>query len=293
MRFRNHRLVDHWYQASRDVDGPLRDPRFIVMHYTAGGSGSSSRDYMLLSPTQKKKRLNSNKKVYASAHVIIDRDGTIWQIVPFNRVARHAGLSSWRGLNNLNRHAIGIELANWGWLRRQADGSYGRSEDHTPDLPPARISLGAMPGTNTVMGWENYTAAQIKAAESIVRGLLGKYPSLIEVVGHQDISPRRKFDPGPAFPLQRFRNLISGRGFGARDSNDQDNEQHSRFATTARLNIRGGPGIQYEKLDISPLAIDTGLIKLDEEGEWYFVQLDSNESVHGWVHRRYTRLILD
>ena len=96
MQIKNHKLAGHWYRLSRDIGAEMGAPRFIVMHYTAGGAGAGARDYMLKSPTQKQRLLGAARKIYASAHVIVDRDGSIWQIVPFNRKARHAGRSRWK-----------------------------------------------------------------------------------------------------------------------------------------------------------------------------------------------------
>ena len=175
---------------SKDIGGELHAPRFIVMHYTAGGSGVASRDYMLKSPTQKQRLTGAAGKVYGSAHIVIDRDGSVWQIVPFNRKARHAGRSSWRGLESLNRYAIGIEIANYGWLNQQGDGSYKRSD--TPRFDAGQVTVAPMPSGSAVMGWENYPTAQLEAIERVSRGLLAAYPSIGEILGHQEIAPGRK-----------------------------------------------------------------------------------------------------
>lgn len=287
MRIRNHRLTDHWYEKSKDIGGPLADPRFIVMHYTAGGSGAASRDYMLLSPSAKQKRLGRAGKVYASAHVIIDRDGSLWQIVPFDKMARHAGKSRWKGLNSLNRSSIGIEIANYGWLDRQGDGSYRRND--TPRFEAADVVVGNMPHSEQSKGWEPYTEAQLQSAEQLVDSLLHAYPTIQDIVGHQDIAPRRKFDPGPAFPMARFTNLTDSRGEGALD--DDATPAVERFASIARLNIREGPGTEFEKLPESPLAKGTKLLKTDQQGEWYLVQADDSGSFTGWVHSGYLKLV--
>jgi N-acetylmuramoyl-L-alanine amidase len=88
MNITNHRFDDHWFGLSKDVGGTLSDLRFIVMHYTAGGDGVGTRDYFMKSPEEKGK---NGEPVYASAHLLVDRDGTTWQLVPFNKKARHAG----------------------------------------------------------------------------------------------------------------------------------------------------------------------------------------------------------
>jgi len=290
MKVKNHKLTGHWYRVSGDVGGELEPPRFIVVHYTAGGSGAASRDYMLKSPTQKQRLLGSASKVYASAHVVIDRDGSIWQIVPFNRKARHAGRSTWKGLQSLNRYSVGIEIANYGWLDRQGDGSYKRSD--TPRFNAEGVTVAPMPSETRIMGWENYPSAQLEAAEQVCRALLAAYPSITEIVGHQEISPGRKFDPGPAFPMQCFRNLLDDRGIGALEDEPDDKERTpQRYEAVTRLNIRGGPGIEYEKLDESPLAPGTVLEHLEDEGAWTKVSLDKADAVIGWVHGSYLRII--
>lgn len=290
MRVRNHKLVGHWYRQSRDVGGELQSPRFIVMHYTAGGSGTGSRDYMLKSPRQKQQLLNAPRKVYGSAHVVVDRDGAVWQIVPFNLMARHAGRSQWRGLVKLNRYSLGIEIANYGWLDKQGDGSYKRAD--TPRFEAGEVTVGPMPGGTAIKGWENYPQAQLDAVAEVTRALLAAYPSIVEVVGHQDVSPGRKFDPGPAFPMAYFANLVDSRGVGAvEEEPDIDEPPAEHLVTTTRLNIRGGPGVGYEKLEESPLAADTELVKLDEEGQWIKVHLADKATVVGWVHGSYVKLV--
>jgi N-acetylmuramoyl-L-alanine amidase len=285
MKITNHRFDDHWFALSKDVGGNLDDLRFIVMHYTAGGDGKGTRDYMLKSPEEK--GANAGKAVYGSAHLLIDRDGTIWQIVPFDKRARHAGESQWKGLTSLNQYAIGIEIANYGWLDLQGDGTYKRPE--TPRFKAKDVTIGTMPGGTEQKGWENYTAAQLASVEAVTLALLEHYPAIREIVGHQEIAPGRKFDPGPAFPLQRFKNLVFGRSEDAFDT--ADGPAPERFEVTSSLNIRGGPGVQFTPLEVSPLKIGTKVVKHDEQGEWYFVSLAKAATQKGWVNRRYLALL--
>lgn len=275
---------------SRDVGGELESIRFIVMHYTAGGSGVASRDYMLKSPTEKMKLLGAKRKVYASAHLVVDRDGSIWQIVPFNRKARHAGSSSWKGLQSLNQYSIGIEIANYGWLDAQGDGSYKRAD--TPRFDAVDVTLAPMSTGTRVMGWENYTEPQLEATERVTRALTDAYPSISEVLGHEEIAPRRKFDPGPAFPMQRYRNLLDSRGVGALEGEPDDRQPApERYVTITRLNVRGGAGLEFEKLDESPLAPGTPLEYLDRDGVWTKVRIPGADDTVGWVHSDYLKLV--
>ena len=290
MRIKNHKLVGHWFRLSKDIGDRLDPPRFVVMHYTAGGSGAASRDYMLKSPTQKQRLLGAGAKVYASAHVVVDRDGTVWQIVPFNRKARHAGRSRWKGLESLNRYSVGIEIANYGWLDPQGDGSYKRSD--TPRFAAEDVTVAPMPSGTQTKGWENYPASQLEAVERVTRALLAAYPSIGEVLGHQEIAPGRKFDPGPAFPMECFRDLVDSRGIGAiEDESGEEPPRRERYETTVRLNIRGGPGTDFETLEASPLAPGTALERLDGDGPWMKVAVEGPGGVVGWVHGSYLRLI--
>jgi N-acetyl-anhydromuramoyl-L-alanine amidase len=108
-----------------------------------------------------------------SSHVLIRRDGEILQFVPFHERAWHAGVSSYGGRDACNDFSIGIEL------------------EGTDALP--------------------FEAVQYAQAGAVIRALLAAYPSLgVErVVGHSDIAPGRKTDPGPAFSWPGLRAAIS------------------------------------------------------------------------------------
>lgn len=111
-----------------------------------------------------------------SAHFLIRRDGSLIQFVPCARRAWHAGRSSWRGRERCNDFAIGVELE----------------------------------GTDTAP----YESAQYAILARLTRALLRRYP-IAAIVGHQDIAPGRKTDPGTAFDWARYRRLVAGRGRGA------------------------------------------------------------------------------
>jgi len=105
--------------------------------------------------------------VRVSAHVLIERRGRLTQFVAFDRMAWHAGQSDWRGRPACNAYAVGIELE----------------------------------GTDT----RPYTAAQYRRLHSLLLALFERYPRLSPeaVVGHAEVAPGRKTDPGPAFDWPR------------------------------------------------------------------------------------------
>ncbi|MEO6079681.1 MAG: 1,6-anhydro-N-acetylmuramyl-L-alanine amidase AmpD [Steroidobacteraceae bacterium] len=104
-----------------------------------------------------------------SAHLLVRRDGEIVQFVPFHRRAWHAGASQYEGRTACNDFSIGIELE----------------------------------GTDEVF----FEDAQYDAARQVLQALLEAYPSLspTRLVGHSDIAPGRKTDPGAAFDWARLR----------------------------------------------------------------------------------------
>jgi AmpD protein len=107
-----------------------------------------------------------------SSHLLIRRTGEIVQYVPFQRRAWHAGASSWAGRERCNDYSIGIEL---------------EGADHSP-----------------------YESAQYAMLARVIAVLCRHYPHLTpeRVVGHSDIAPGRKTDPGPAFDWPRLRSLV-------------------------------------------------------------------------------------
>lgn len=105
-----------------------------------------------------------------SSHFFIRRDGEIIQFVPCEKRAWHAGVSCWRGQNRCNDFSIGIEL----------EGS-----DNQP-----------------------FTEAQYTQLITLTRAIQNTYP-IEAIVGHADIAPRRKTDPGPYFNWYGYRQALA------------------------------------------------------------------------------------
>lgn len=174
---------------------PMLTRRFLVIHFTAGMSGASSIDYW------------KKPEVQASAHFVIDRDGAITQCVPCNVQAWHAGKSRWMGFENLNSCSIGIELANAGDSVKIV-GEQALAFGKYP-LPAGFLQAKHKNG-GPIKLWEKYPEPQLKACRALAAALVKRY-NLDDVVGHDDIAPDRKADPGPAFPMAEFRAAL---GFG-------------------------------------------------------------------------------
>lgn len=270
MKILRHRLIDDQGQAVPYVESPnrsgkLRSHEYLIMHYTAGSGFDGSVAWL------------TNRRAKASAHLVIGRDGRIAQLVPFDRKAWHAGRSRWNDLVGLNSYSIGIELDNAGVLHRQGDDWLSWAGRKIPD---AEVMQAAHKLDGESRGWHAYSPEQLEVALEVAAALVEKY-RLKDVLGHDDIAPERKRDPGPAFPMGSFRAQLLGRG--------EDDEPV--FTTTANLNIRSGPGSEFGKLDGSPLPQGTRLSVLENFAQWRFVDvIDSvgdEVDLQGWVHGAY------
>jgi N-acetylmuramoyl-L-alanine amidase len=179
--------------------GGVLKPSLLVMHYT----GSTSFDGGLRALTDGK----AEKRV--SAHLLIGEDGCVAQLVPFNRIAWHAGESVWHGRQLCNSFSVGIEMVNAGLLGKRADGVfYERLTSKT--IPASRVALARHKNGSPEEPWEVYPPAQIEAAIGAAIAICGAY-GIHEIAGHDDIAPRRKIDPGPAFPMVSFQARVLGR----------------------------------------------------------------------------------
>jgi len=106
-----------------------------------------------------------------SAHYLIDEDGTVYALVDEARRAWHAGVGSWVGANNINDRSIGIELVN--------------------------------PGHE--FGYRPFPEAQMRALETLARDIMARHGvPAHRAIGHSDVAPARKQDPGELFDWARL-----------------------------------------------------------------------------------------
>ena len=176
----SHLIVGVKYVPSPNFDGRPEGtvPSLIVIHNISLPPNEFGGTYIQQLFTN---RLNPNDHPYfskitdkkVSAHVLIRRDGELVQFVPFNKRAWHAGESIYKNKPRSNDYSIGIEL------------------EGTDQIP--------------------YEPEQYAVLASLVDSLRMTYSSLSkkEIVGHSDIAPGRKTDPGLAFQWKRFRELLA------------------------------------------------------------------------------------
>jgi AmpD protein len=175
--------ADGWYAAARRVPSPNCDDRpagvaadLVVLHGISlppGEFGGPWIDALFTNtlPPGAHPYFAGVASLEVSAHALVRRDGEVVQYVPFQRRAWHAGVSSWQGRERCNDYSVGIEL---------------EGTDATP-----------------------YESAQYAALARLLAALMRAYPALspARLVGHSDVAPGRKTDPGVSFdwPLLRAR----------------------------------------------------------------------------------------
>ena len=163
------------FHSSPNFDSRPKDTdiSLIVIHSISlppgkyGGNGI--KDFFLNElDTSNHEYFESIKNLKVSSHILIKRTGETLQFVPFNKRAWHAGISSYLGKENCNDYSIGIELE----------------------------------GTDD----SEFTDEQYNSLKNLTSSLIRSYPNLSEdrLVGHSDIAPGRKLDPGIFFDWKRF-----------------------------------------------------------------------------------------
>lgn len=259
-------------------------PKLIIIHYTAGGSLNSS--------------WNALDRSGLSAHLLIDRDGTIVQMGDFNRRTNHAGKSQWNSLSWLNNHSIGIEVCNYGWLPKQGDGVFKRTKAQgaTPAFSADQVIVASHKnGWPKDFGWEIYPDVQLEAAEAVCRALVAAYSSITDIVGHDEVSPERKQDPGPAYPITDLRLLVDPQDPPG-DAADEVGiiASGSGFAdhivtAVSGLNMRSAPAVGATVRDV----LRHGQIVRcgPKSGDWVEVDQDLDSVADGFVHKSFVRAV--
>lgn len=175
------KIKNHLLEGVKFIESPNfslrpveKDITVIVIHNISLPPGEFGGDYVQdffinnLNSTEHP-YFGDIKELKVSSHLFIDRKGKLTQFVPFNRAAWHAGISSFKGKENCNDFSIGIELE----------------------------------GTDTIA----YTNKQYSTLGLVSKTLLENYPHILleNIVGHSEIAPVRKTDPGKSFNWKAFK----------------------------------------------------------------------------------------
>lgn len=133
--------------------------KYLILHYTGMATGEAALARLC------------DHKSKVSAHYLIEEDGRVFSLVPETKRAWHAGVASWEGDHDINGLSIGIELVNPG------HGSPGYKGDYRP-----------------------FPAAQMVALAGLARDILSRHKiAPWYILGHSDVAPDRKCDPGELF----------------------------------------------------------------------------------------------
>lgn len=206
MKIENHRLVAETESISVEflADAYHREltgaPMIGVIHYTVG-LGARNVAAFMRDPSME----------FISAHLLISRSGHIIQMVPFSHVAYHAGKSTYRGRSSCNNFSLGIELENPGPVTRQPDGSWKTTQGQRWDggVVEAQHKSGHV---KSWTHWAEYSDEQIDLCAHVC-ALWHEHYGIVDVVGHDDVAPGRKSDPGPAFPMRALQAAVFGEAY--------------------------------------------------------------------------------
>ncbi|MES1951031.1 negative regulator of AmpC, AmpD [Salinisphaera sp. S4-8] len=158
----------YWADQAQQAQAYNHRVRFLVLHYTGGNEARAIQ--VLTGPN-------------VSSHYVVSdapprRGGApvVYQLVDENARAWHAGRSAWAGRRHLNDSSTGIEIVNPGPV----------------DTPSGKV-------------WRGFSGEQLAAVIALARDIIARYDIAPEnVLGHADVSPGRKIDPGPAFPWEQL-----------------------------------------------------------------------------------------
>ena len=176
--------------AAKDADGNdvqkyspgTNSCDYIITHYTASTTAQSAHnEYM-------------DPSVQLSWHLTIDRDGTVYQLLPFDKIGWHAGESQWgTGLNQIvgmNKCSIGIEHSNAGPLTQKGANYVTWSGQVIPTMD-VFIDKDGNP-------WQAFSPKQLAASKALILELAQIF-TVKDILSHEMIAPGRKRDTGPAY----------------------------------------------------------------------------------------------
>ena len=170
LKIKNNLIAEAEVELSPNSSDRHDEIDLIALHCISLPEGQYANNYpkdLFLNKLDFKKHssFESLRDLRVSSHLLINRDGSLVQFVPFNKCAWHAGQSSFEGRDDCNKFSIGIELE--GTIK------------------------------------ENFTDQQYAILNEIVSLLKREYP-VKNIVGHSEIAPNRKKDPGPYFEWNRL-----------------------------------------------------------------------------------------
>lgn len=189
----NHLFSDAIQRRSPNY-GEAISPEGVILHDTVSANASGPLSWLC------------NKLSKASCHLLIDRDGTIYQLVPFNREAWHAGKSQLDGRTGVNRFSVGIELVNPGRLEKIGEDQYRSTFGKTFTPKDGVIKQADSEAHGVGHYWVEYTNIQLMALKFALSELFCEY-NLKWIWPHWKVQ-KGKLDTNPLFPLRSFKTIF-------------------------------------------------------------------------------------
>lgn len=277
------KLVDHKLWDSTKpvtfIESPNQsdtfDPIGIIMHDTAGFMG----------PVEDTLNYFAREDARVSAHFTIDREGKIGQSVRCDKKAWHAGQSSYHGRKYCNGFTFGIELVNPGRMTKPSGYEPHTYQAWWGELYQVSAGNGyAIEHASTTEHgagyWMDYTEAQLLSAANLCKLLVNHY-TLQFITTHWFVSPGRKFDTNPLFPMARIRSAAFSR--------DADEETVNSFDGQAIVdaNLRQWPSRKSKKVGTLHAFQGVDVVRSgfwDHDGfgteQWHLV---TTPDAQGWV----------
>jgi len=267
------------FKKARWTGGAIT-PEIVVLHDTASRLNKGSAAAYLADNTRK-----------VSVHFVIERDGHLVQQVPLDRRANHAGRSNYHGRTGCNDFSIGIELVNPGRLSEHSEDRARAWYGETFAIEEFGIEWRRTPQHGNGL-WMPYTPEQIETLIALLETLFEQVPTLKAITTHWYISPGRKSDTNPLFPLESVRSRI----FGREDPEQAEAEAASGLVEDGEfvqistpgdtLNLRRWPSLNPNVIAKIPHDTVVPVIRngVWDGREWLLVFYAGQE---GWIVSRY------
>ena len=281
MQLKNGRVEGAPFQEARWT-GEQITPAVVVLHDTASRlTPGSAASYLA----------DNARKV--SVHFVVERDGKITQQVPVGVRANHAGRSHYHGRDYVNGFSVGIEIVNPGRMEAAPGGLARAWYGEEFDIDTYRIQEMRTEAHGHGF-WMAYPEEQIEAVLDLLEALFDGCDTLEDIVTHWYISPGRKVDTNPLFPLSHVRARTLGREEPAElqadaAADDIDGDELLQVDTRGDpLNMRRWPSFNPNVIDRIP---DGTLVPIIKAGSfsgrrWVKVAFGGAE---GWVVENYLK----
>ena len=284
LKLKRHR-IDGMEFAPAKWTGDRMTPILGIVHDTASP----------LTPLSAARYLQSNTAASKpSVHFVVERDGAAQQQVATDRRANHAGRSSYHGRSGCNGFSVGMEIVNPGFMTFAGNNKVRAWWGALFDIDEDGIVQVDTAAHGSGRWWMPYPEAQLATVWNIWEAVFAGEPTLMDLRTHWYVSPGRKVDTNPLFPLEQLRAKLLGR----EEPLDREAEEDSTAVAGDgyltihvpgdTLNMRRWPSFNPNVLAAIPDGVEVPHLRSGTFGGrlWHLVVYGG---VEGWVVDRYTR----